>query len=134
MASKSILLIEDDVINRRLMKFLLRSHGYDVWEVTTASAAFALLAERHPDLILMDIRLPGMDGLAATRIIKAEPSTRGIPVVAVTSYAMSEDEAKAREAGCCGYITKPIEKARLLEVIAQALTQGSCPEVGLGHS
>ena len=121
MAGKRILLVEDNAINRRLAQFLLKSHGYEVWEVGSAREAFATLGERQPDLILMDIQLPGMDGLAATKELKANPSTRGIPVVAVTSYAMKGDEAKAFEAGCCGYVTKPIDKGRLLEAVTKAL-------------
>jgi two-component system cell cycle response regulator DivK len=121
MAGKRILLVEDNAINRRLAQFLLKSHGYEVWEVGSARDAFAAIAERQPDLILMDIQLPGMDGLAATKELKANPSTRKIPVVAVTSYAMKGDEAKAFEAGCCGYVTKPIDKERLLEAVSKAL-------------
>jgi two-component system, cell cycle response regulator DivK len=124
MAGKRILLVEDNAINRRLAQFLLKSHGYEVREVGSAREAFAAIAERRPDLILMDIQLPGMDGLAATKELKASPPTRGIPVVAVTSYAMKGDEAKAFEAGCCGYVTKPIAKERLLAAVTKAL--GSC--------
>jgi CheY-like chemotaxis protein len=121
MDGKRILLVEDNAINRRLAQFLLKSHGYEVWEAGSARDAFVAIAERQPDLILMDIQLPGMDGLAATKELKANPSTRGIPVVAVTSYAMKGDEAKAFEAGCCGYVTKPIDKERLLEAVTKAL-------------
>lgn len=121
MSAERILLVEDNVVNRRLAQFLLKSQGYEVWEVGSAPEAFAALAERQPDLILMDIQLPGMDGLTATRELKANPATREIPVVAVTSYAMQGDETKAREAGCSGYLTKPIEKKRLLEIVAEVL-------------
>ena len=121
MDGKRILLVEDNAINWRLAQFLLKSHGYEVREVGSAREAFAAIAERQPDLILMDIQLPGMAGLAAAKELKANPFTRGIPVVAVTSYAMKGDEAKAFEAGCCGYVTKPIDKERLLEAVTQAL-------------
>ena len=116
-----ILLIEDNAVNRRLAQFLLKSRGYEVWEVCSAPEAFESLKEKRPDLILMDIQLPGMDGLTATRQLKADPVTRDIPVLAVTSYAMKGDEAKAFEAGCSGYVTKPIDKTLFLEAVAKAL-------------
>ncbi len=122
MGAKRILLIEDNAVNRRLAQFLLKSQGYEVWEVTSAPEAFAALKERRPDLILMDIQLPGMDGLTATRQLKEDPATRDIPVLAVTSYAMKGDEAKAFEAGCSGYVTKPIDKKLFLETVAKVLT------------
>jgi CheY-like chemotaxis protein len=121
MGGKRILLIEDHAVNRRLAQFLLRSQGYEVWDVASAPEAFVLLEQKRPDLILMDIQLPEMDGLAATRHLKADPRTREIPVVAVTSYAMKGDEAKAFEAGCEGYITKPIDKSLFLETVARTL-------------
>jgi CheY-like chemotaxis protein len=121
MGGKRILLIEDNAVNRRLAQFLLKSQGYEVWEVTSAPEAFESLKEKRPDLILMDIQLPGMDGLTATRQLKADPTTRNIPVLAVTSYAMKGDEVKAFEAGCSGYVTKPIDKTVFLEAVAKAL-------------
>jgi two-component system cell cycle response regulator DivK len=121
MGGKRILLIEDNAVNRRLAQFLLKSQGYEVWEVTSAPEAFESLKERQPDLILMDIQLPGIDGLTATRQLKADPATRDIPVLAVTSYAMKGDETKAFEAGCSGYVTKPIDKTVFLEAVAKAL-------------
>ncbi len=121
MGGKRILLIEDNAVNRRLAQFLLKSQGYEVWEVSSAPEAFESLKEKRPDLILMDIQLPGMDGLTATRQLKADPVTRDIPVLAVTSYAMKGDEAKAFEAGCSGYVTKPIDKTLFLGAVAKAL-------------
>jgi len=121
MGGKRILLIEDNAVNRRLAQFLLKSQGYEVWEVTSAPEAFESLKEKRPDLILMDIQLPGMDGLTATKQLKADPTTRDIPVLAVTSYAMKGDEVKAFEAGCSGYVTKPIDKTIFLEAVAKAL-------------
>jgi CheY-like chemotaxis protein len=121
MSGKRILLVEDNPVNRRLAQFLLKSQGYEVWDVASAADAFALLEQRRPDLILMDIQLPEMDGLEATRRLKAGGGTREIPVVAVTSYAMRGDEAKAAEAGCDGYITKPIDKSLFLQTVARVL-------------
>ncbi len=122
MGTKRILLIEDNAVNRRLAQFLLKSQGYEVWEATNAAEAFASLNEKRPDLILMDVQLPGMDGLTATKQLKADPSTRDIPVLAVTSYAMKGDEARALEAGCTGYVTKPIDKTVFLQAVAKVLT------------
>lgn len=118
-----ILLVEDDLINRRQVAFLLQANGYDVCAVGSAPDAFAAAAERRPALILMDIQLPGMDGLTATRHFKADPATREIPVVALTGNAMDEDAVKAKEAGCDGYVTKPCEKARLLEEVRRAIAR-----------
>ena len=116
-----ILLVEDDPINRRQVAFLLRASGYDVCAVGSAPDAFTAAAERRPALILMDIQLPGMDGLTATRHLKAHPATCEIPVVVLTANAMNEDAVKAREAGCDGNVTKPFEQARLLEEVRRAI-------------
>jgi CheY-like chemotaxis protein len=121
MAGEKILLVEDNVVNRRLVEFLLRSQGYLVREAATAYEAFAILDSEHPDLIVMDIQLPGMDGLEATKKLKEDPVTRDIPVIAVTSYAMTGDREKALAAGCVGYITKPIDKATFIDEIATCL-------------
>jgi two-component system cell cycle response regulator DivK len=118
MAGKKILLVEDNPVNRRLAQFLLRSQGYEVREATTAQEAFDILKTERPDLIVMDIQLPGMDGLEATRKIKEQPSTADIPVVAVTSYAMKGDREKALAAGCAGYVTKPIDKDTFVREVA----------------
>ena len=117
MDSKKILLVEDNPVNRRLAVFLLRSQGYEVHEVTTAQEAFENIEKERPDLIVMDIQLPGMDGLEVTRRIKAQPATADIPVIAVTSYAMKGDREKALAAGCVGYVTKPIDKNIFIQEI-----------------
>jgi two-component system, cell cycle response regulator DivK len=121
MSGKKILLVEDNPVNRRLAGFLLRSQGYDVVEATNAVEAFAMLAKDRPDLIVMDIQLPEMDGLEATTKLKAEPATAKIPVIAVTSYAMAGDREKALAAGCSGYVTKPIDKTIFLAEISRHL-------------
>ena len=121
MAEKKILLVEDNPVNRRLAVFLLRSQGYEVREATTAQEALELLEKERADLIVMDIQLPGMDGLEVTRRIKAQPATADIPVIAVTSYAMKGDGEKALAAGCAGYVTKPIDKNIFIQEIAARL-------------
>jgi len=117
MNGKKILLVEDNPVNRRLAVFLLRSQGYEVHEATTAQEAFENIEKERPDLIVMDIQLPGMDGLEVTRRIKAQPATADIPVIAVTSYAMKGDREKALAAGCVGYVTKPIDKNIFIQEI-----------------
>ena len=121
MDGKNILLVEDNPVNRRLAVFLLRSQGYEVREATTALEALEMLEKERPDLIVMDIQLPGMDGLEATRKIKAQPATTDIPIIAVTSYAMNGDREKAMAAGCAGYVTKPIDKNVFIREVAAHL-------------
>jgi two-component system cell cycle response regulator DivK len=115
------MIVEDNELNMKLFHDLLDAHGYRTLQTRTGMEALRLAREQRPDLILMDIQLPGMDGLTATRHLKADPTTRDIPVLAVTSYAMKGDEAKALEAGCSGYVTKPIDKRVFLEAVAKAL-------------
>ncbi len=121
MDGKKLLLVEDNPVNRRLAMFLLHSQGYQVREATSAQEAFEILKTEPMDLIVMDIQLPGMDGLAATTKLKAEPATENIPVIAVTSYAMAGDREKALAAGCSGYVTKPIDKTIFLAEISRHL-------------
>lgn len=121
MGDEKILLIEDNAVNRDLTEFLLESQGYQVREAATAEEALEILKTERADLIVMDIQLPGMDGLAATRKLKENPATRDIPVVAVTSYAMKGDRESATAAGCAGYITKPIDKTTFLQEVAAHL-------------
>ena len=121
MAGKNILLVEDNPVNRRLAVFLLRSQGYQVREAATAQEAFEMLEKEPADLIVMDIQLPGMDGLETTRKLKEQPATADIPVIAVTSYAMKGDREKALAAGCVGYVTKPIDKNTFIQEVAAHL-------------
>jgi two-component system, cell cycle response regulator DivK len=123
MAGEKILLVEDNPVNRRLAEFLLRSQGYQVREAFTAEEVFEIIKTDRPDLILMDLQLPGMDGLQAARKLKQDAAMRDIPIVAVTSYAMKGDRERAHEAGCAGYVTKPIDKTTLLEEIATQLAK-----------
>ena len=117
MAGEKILLVEDNPVNRRLAEFLLRSHGYQVREAATALEAFEILKTERPDLIVMDILLPGMDGPEATKKLKEQPATADIPVVAVTSYAMKGDRERCLEVGMDGYVAKPIRARELFEAI-----------------
>ena len=115
--SKRILVIEDHEENRRLLRDLLTSFGYELTEAVTGEEGLTVAAANPPDLILMDIQLPGIDGYETTRRIKANPALRHIPVIAVTSYALSGDDVKAFAAGCDAYVTKPFDPADLLEKI-----------------
>jgi len=112
--TKRILVVEDTEDNRRIVRDTLSGAGYDIIEASDGAAGVAMAAQHKPDLILMDIQLPVIDGYEATRRIKADPTTAHIPVVAVTSYALSGDEAKTRTAGCDGYIAKPFSPRELL--------------------
>lgn len=105
----TILIIEDNPMNTKLVRDLLQSGGYKTLEAQDASSGLEMARREKPDLILMDIELPGMDGLEATRILKNDPVTAGIPVLAVTAYAMKGDAEKALDAGCDGYVSKPID-------------------------
>ena len=116
-----ILIVDDNASNTKLLAFLLTSKGYVVRTAANADEAVAVLQEFQPRLILMDLQLPGIDGLTLTRQIKADPRTRNIPIVAATAYAMKGDEEKARAAGCDGYITKPIDTRRLPQEIERYL-------------
>ena len=109
MASERILIVDDNPTNQKLMRVLLASHGYEVIAAGNAEEALELLEGRPPRLILMDIQLPGMDGLELTRRLKKDPATAAILVVAVTAYAMKGDAERAQAAGCDGYVTKPID-------------------------
>jgi two-component system cell cycle response regulator DivK len=124
MANESILVVDDNPANCRLASFLLASKGYKVRTAASADEALAALAEEVPRLILMDLQLPGMDGLTLTRRLKSDPRTRDTLIVAVTAYAMKGDEARAREAGCDAYITKPIDTRTLPLQIAEYLAAG----------
>jgi len=130
MSGKNILLVEDNEVNRRLAGFLLRSQGYQVHEATSAAAAFEMLDKEPIDLIVMDIQLPGIDGLEATRKLKEQSATADIPVIAVTSYAMKGDREKALAAGCAGYVTKPIDKSTFIQEVAAHLGSKSKTEDG----
>lgn len=115
--AKRVLVIEDQEDNRAILRDLLSAAGFDLIEAVNGAEGVAKAAAERPDLILMDIQMPVMDGYEATRRIKADPATTAIPVVAVTSYALSGDEAKTKAAGCDGYVTKPYSPRQMLTVI-----------------
>jgi two-component system cell cycle response regulator DivK len=119
--SKRVLVIEDHEENRRIVRLLLASAGIEMIEAATGEDGVAAAETERPDVILMDIQLPGLDGYEVTRRIKAQPALRGIPIIAVTSYALSGDEQKARDAGCDAYVTKPFSPRALLARIREHL-------------
>ena len=119
--SQRILVIEDQEDNRAILRDLLRAAGYEVIEAVNGADGIAMVEAERPALVLMDIQMPVMDGYEATRRLKSNPALAAIPVIAVTSYALSGDEAKARAAGCDGYVTKPFSPRQLLVVIKRFL-------------
>lgn len=121
MAGERILIVDDNATNLKLVAYLMKANGYQVDTALNAEAAIEAIGAHHPDLILMDIQLPGIDGLELTRRLKANPATRDIVIVAVTAYAMKGDQDKALAAGCDDYVTKPIDTRALPERIARHL-------------
>jgi two-component system cell cycle response regulator DivK len=118
--NRCILVVEDQEDNRRILRDLLTSAGYDMIEAENGEEAI-VAARQRPDLILMDIQLPVLDGYEATRRIKADPDLGSIPIIVVTSYALSGDEGKARAAGCDAYVTKPYSPRELLAKVREFL-------------
>jgi CheY-like chemotaxis protein len=131
MPGASILVVDDNVINLKLMRFLLVSRGYEVRTAEDAEQARAELDRALPDLVLMDIQLPGTDGLTLTRELRSVPRTQRLVIVAVTAYAMKGDEERATQAGVDGYITKPLSKDPFLltvsKYVALAKTRSESP-------
>ena len=121
MPGEPILVVDDNEANVKLVRFLLTRRGHDVRVAVDASEALSILETFSPKLILMDLQLPGMDGLELTRLLKADPRTRAIPVLAVTAFAMKGDDARARAAGCDGYVTKPIDTHAFPELVRRYL-------------
>jgi two-component system, cell cycle response regulator DivK len=116
-----ILIIEDNPDNMTLAVFLLETAGHGVLSATNAEVGITLARSERPDLILMDVQLPGMDGLAATAVLKRDDATRSIPVIALTALAMKGDEERIRAAGCDNYIAKPMRYKEFLAVVAAHL-------------
>ena len=122
MPGEKILIVEDDRISQKMVRDALQAGGYETEEAESGEAALEKVAERTPDLILMDIRLPGIDGLETARRLKADPQTAAIPVVAVTAHAMPEDESMIREAGCDAYMPKPLRFSSLISLVRNILS------------
>src|SRR5207249_1998728 len=120
-----ILVIEDNPANMTLATFLLESAGHTVLSATDAESGLTIARAAHPDLILMDVQLPGMDGLRATAVLKDDSATRSIPVIALTALAMKGDEERIRAAGCDGYIAKPLSYRDFLAVVSAQMGPAS---------
>jgi two-component system cell cycle response regulator DivK len=120
--SKRILVVEDQEDNRQIIRDMLSGTGYEILEAENGEEALAAVAKQRPDLILMDIQMPVLDGYEATRRIKADPGLRSIPIIAITSYALGGDEQKARAAGCDDYVPKPYSPRQLLAKVRQYLS------------
>jgi two-component system cell cycle response regulator DivK len=119
----NVLVVEDNADNLKLATFLLQSAGHTVISASNAEAGLALARSDHPDIILMDIQLPGMDGLEATGLLKGDETTRSIPVIALTALAMKGDEERIRAAGCDGYIGKPMRYKEFLAAVTAHLVR-----------
>lgn len=119
--SAMILVIDDNAINLKLIRVTLEAAGHAVLTAEDSESALVVLATRRPDVILTDLQLPGLDGYELTMRVKADPDLAGIPVVAVTSYAMKGDAERAHHAGCDGYVTKPIDGDALCALVAELL-------------
>lgn len=121
MIAATILVVDDNPTNLKLVSDILEFDGYRILKASDAESAQEIIKNTPPDLILMDIALPGMDGLTLTRLLKANETTRHIIVIALTAFAMKGDDAKARDAGCDGYITKPIDTRTLPNAVTDYL-------------
>ena len=120
--ARTILIVEDEPRNLKLLRDLLQRFGYETMEATDGEQGVELARAKIPNLILMDIMMPKMDGLEATRIIKADTNTKHIPIIALTSYAMKGDRERTIEAGCDGYIAKPVDIQEVLKAIEHLLS------------
>lgn len=117
--AKRILIVEDNELNMKLLNDILEAHGYDIIKSSQGEEAIALARNQLPDIILLDIQLPDISGLEVSRRLKADPDTSVIPIIAVTAFAMGGDEKRALDAGCDGYVTKPIMLREFLDLLQQ---------------
>ena len=127
-SSKTVLLVEDNEDNRTVYRTILEHFGYQVIEAQNGEAGVSMAREQRPDLILMDISIPLIDGWEATRILKSEPGTAQIPIIALTAHALATDRAKAQEVGCDGYLAKPCEPRRVVAEVQRFIGEGSARE------
>lgn len=125
---KKILLVEDNHMNKVLVKEILTLHGYEIMEASSGTEALKALMAERPDVILMDLHLPGMDGITATRIIKSDSRSSSIPVLALTASAMKGEEGEILNKGFDGYVAKPIERKKLIEAIVSSMAVKSDAE------
>src|SRR5262245_8171686 len=119
MTAKTILYVEDNELNRKIVRDLLRRTSYRLIEAPDGEAGMTVAREQRPDLILMDLQLPKVSGIEATRALRAEPSTAATPIIAITSFALSGDEQRAKEAGASAYLAKPFSPFQLLGMIKE---------------
>ena len=124
MSAKTILYVEDNELNRKIVRDLLKRTSYGLIEATDGEAGVAAALEKRPDLILMDIQLPKISGIEATHRLRGEPATAATPIIALTSFALSGDEQKARDAGATAYLAKPYSPKELLGLIRSLLPEG----------
>ena len=117
MSDKNVMVVEDNEKNMKLMRVVLKAKGYNIIEAATGEEALNLLKNQKPDIILMDIQLPGIDGLTLIKQIKASVITKDIPIIAVTAYAMKGDEQKILDTGCDAYVSKPINTQELPRIV-----------------
>lgn len=127
MVSSTVLIVEDNADNREIYSAILRHRGHSVAEAENGEDGVRMAREMLPGVILMDVSMPGMNGLEATRLLKADALTAAIPVIAVTAHAMSEDRARVEAAGCDSYLAKPVEPRRVLEEVERMLARGAAP-------
>jgi len=125
MNAKTILYIEDNEVNRRLVQDLLRSTSYRLLEAPDGETGIAMARQERPDLILMDVQLPRVSGIEATRTLRSEPATANTPIIAITSFALAGDEQKALEAGATAYMAKPYSPRDLLRLIRRLAAEGA---------
>ena len=119
MSAKTILYVEDNELNRKMIRHLLRGTSYRLIEAPDGETGMAMARSEHPDLILMDVQLPKISGIEATRTLRAEPATAATPIIAITSFALSGDEQRAKEAGASAYLAKPYSPFQLLGMIQE---------------